>query len=229
MLNVAGLTRLSTTDFPGRLAAVVFVQGCPWRCRYCHNPELQSRRAAPVMSWLSVLDFLDHRRGLLDGVVFSGGEPTVDRHLGVAIEQVRQRGFKIGLHTAGSYPNRLRDLLPQVDWVGFDVKAQFADYADTTGVRGSGKAAQESLDHVLASGVEYEIRTTRHPELISSRALKSMAASLRRCGVEKFALQEFRPDGCVDRRLDACPPPSEGETVSHLRTLFPVFSLRAAN
>ena len=181
------------------------------------------------MSWLSVLDFLDHRRGLLDGVVFSGGEPTVDRHLGVAIEQVRQRGFKIGLHTAGSYPNRLRDLLPQVDWVGFDVKAQFADYADTTGVRGSGKAAQESLDHVLASGVEYEIRTTRHPELISSRALKSMAASLRRCGVEKFALQEFRPDGCVDRRLDACPPPSEGETVSHLRTLFPVFSLRAAN
>ena len=229
MLRVAGLTRLSTTDFPGRLAAVVFVQGCAWRCRYCHNPEIQSRLEAPAISWHGVLDFLDHRKGLLDGVVFCGGEPTVDRHLGSAIEDVRQRGFKVGLHTAGIYPDRLRKLLPKIDWVGFDVKAPFDDYTNTTGVPGSGDRAKESLNHLLASGVAHEVRTTRHPSLLSSGNLKSMATSLRRQGVEKFALQEFRPDGCVDGRLEACPPPLADEDVSHLRQLFPTFILRRAN
>ena len=229
MLRVAGLTRLSTTDFPGRLAAVVFVQGCPWRCRYCHNPELQSRCRAPSLSWQAVLDFLDHRQGLLDGVVFSGGEPTVDRHLGTAIEHARQRGFKVGLHTAGIYPDRLRTLLPKIDWVGFDVKAPFLDYAETTGVRDSGACAQESLNHLLASGVDYEVRTTRHAALLSSRKLRSMATSLQRQGVETFALQEFCSDGCVDELLDTRPPPLDDETVGHLQKLFPTFILRRAS
>jgi pyruvate formate lyase activating enzyme len=228
-LRVAGLTRLSTTDFPGRLAAVVFVQGCAWRCRYCHNPEIQSRLEAPAISWHGVLDFLDHRKGLLDGVVFCGGEPTVDRHLGGAVDDVHQRGFKVGLHTAGIYPDRLRKLLPRLDWVGFDVKAPFDDYANTTGVPSSGERARESLDHLLASGVAHEVRTTRHPSLLSSGNLKLMATSLRQRGVETFALQEFRPNGCVDERLDACPPPLADEDVSHLKQLFPTFILRRAN
>ena len=229
MLRVAGLTPLSTTDFPGQLAAVVFVQGCPWRCRYCHNPELQARLEAPAMSWPSVLDFLDRRSGLLDAVVFCGGEPTVDRHLGSAINQVRERGFKVGLHTGGAYPDRLRALLPKIDWVGFDVKAPFADYARTTGVRTSGANAQESLNHLLASGTAYEVRTTCHPALLSSAKLSSMAASLQRQGVEKFALQEFRSDGCVDGVLDSQPPPLDDEAIGHLQHLFPTFILRRAS
>lgn len=229
MLRVAGLTPLSTTDFPGLLAAVVFVQGCPWRCRYCHNPELQARLEAPAMSWQSVLDFLDRRSGLLDAVVFCGGEPTVDRHLGRAINQVRERGFKVGLHTAGAYPDRLRALLPKIDWVGFDVKAPFADYAATTGVRGSGKPAQESLMHLLASGVAYEVRTTRHPSLLSSEKLRSMVSSLRQQGVETFALQEYRPNGCADALLASHPPPLDDAEIEYLQQLFPAFILRRAN
>ena len=229
MLRVAGLTPLSTTDFPGRLAAVVFVQGCPWRCRYCHNPELQSRRVASAMTWRAVLDFLDHRQGLLDGVVFCGGEPTADRNLAAAVEDVRQRGFKVALHTAGTYPDRLRMLLPKIDWVGFDVKANFDDYAHTTGVAGSGTRAQESLAHVLASGVEYEVRTTRHPALLPSGKLRSMAAVLRQQGVDRFALQEFRSNGCVDESLDRWPQALGDEDASHLHGLFPTFILRRAN
>jgi anaerobic ribonucleoside-triphosphate reductase activating protein len=166
---------------------------------------------------------------LLDGVVFCGGEPTVDRHLGSAIDQVRQRGFKIGLHTAGIYPDRLRKLLPKIDWVGFDVKAPFDDYTNTTGVHGSGERAKESLDHLLASGVAHEVRTTRHPALLSSGNLKSMATSLRELGVEKFALQEFRPDGCADELLDAFPPPLADDDAGHLKQLFPTFILRRAS
>jgi anaerobic ribonucleoside-triphosphate reductase activating protein len=228
VLRVAGLTRLSTTDFPGRLAAVVFVQGCPWRCRYCHNPEIQSRREAPAISWQAVLDFLERRVGLLDGVVFSGGEPTVDRHLAAAIEQVRQRGFKVGLHTAGIYPDRLRALLPKLDWVGFDVKAPFADYAMTTGVPLSGEQARLSFQHLLASGVEYEIRTTLHPDLLSPEMLRAMTVSLRRHGVEKFALQEFRADGCADALLENQPPQLDDAELKSLRSLFPNFILRRA-
>ena len=181
------------------------------------------------MPWRAVLDFLDRRQGLLDGVVFCGGEPTVDRNLGTAIETVRQRGFKVGLHTAGIYPDRLRALLPKLDWVGFDVKAPFADYAETTGARASGARAQESLNYLLASGVAYEVRTTRHPALLSSGKLRSMSASLRRQGVETFALQEFRADGCSDARLDSRPPPLDDDAVSHLKQLFPTFILRRAS
>jgi anaerobic ribonucleoside-triphosphate reductase activating protein len=228
-LRVAGLTRLSTTDFPGHLAAVVFVQGCPWRCRYCHNPELQERLATPAMTWQSVLDFLARRDGLLDAVLFCGGEPTVDRHLGNAIDDVRARGFKVGLHTAGAYPERLRALLPKLDWVGFDAKAPFAEYAETTGVGTSGSNAQLSLDYLLRSGVAYEVRTTHHPALLSTDELKSMTSALRGQGVDTFALQEFRPDGCVDELLELRPPPLRDEVVNHLREQFPTFILRRAN
>ncbi len=229
MLRVAGLTRLSTTDYPGLLAAVVFVQGCAWRCRYCHNPEIQSRRNAPLMAWQAVLDFLDNRQGLLDAVVFCGGEPTVDRYLAVAVDQVRQRGFRVGLHTAGIYPQRLRALLPRLDWVGFDVKAPFADYAATTGVSSSGGNAKLSLQYLLASGVAHEVRTTHHPTLLSVDDLKLMARALRQEGVTTFALQEFRSRGCVDETLVLNPPPLADKFVNHLRRQFPTFILRQAN
>ena len=107
MLEVGGLLPLSTTDFPDRLSAVVFLQGCPWRCRYCHNPELQARASTGELAWRTVLDFLDRRAGLLDAVVFSGGEPTLQAGLARAVEDVRRRGFAAGLHTAGIYPRRL--------------------------------------------------------------------------------------------------------------------------
>jgi anaerobic ribonucleoside-triphosphate reductase activating protein len=176
-----------------------------------------------------VIDFLDRRQGLLDAVVFCGGEPTVDRHLGAAIADVRQRGFKVGLHTAGIYPGRLRALLPKIDWVGFDVKAPFDEYAATTGVRDSGTPAQQSLSHLLASGVAYEVRTTRHPSLLSSVKLTSMAASLRQQGVDTFALQEFRPHGCADAFLASSPPPLADKDINHLQHLFPTFILRRAS
>lgn len=229
VLRVSGFTPLSTTDFPGHLAAVVFVQGCAWRCRYCHNPEIQSRLEAPTKAWQEIVAFLDRRQGLLDAVVFCGGEPTVDRHLGSAIDQVRQRGFKVGLHTAGIYPDRLRALLPKIDWVGFDVKAPFADYAATTGVRDSGIPAQQSLTHLLASGVPYEVRTTRHPSLLSSDKLAEMAASLRQQGVKTFALQEFRSHGCADALLESQPPSLDNVGIDNLQKLFPTFILRCAN
>ena len=138
--RVGGLTPFTTIDFPGQLATVVYLQGCPWRCRYCHNGHLLDSGGAAETGWGEVMEFLRQRRGLLDAVVFSGGEPTAQSALPRAVQQVRDLGFRVGLHTSGSYPRRLARLLPALDWVGLDIKALPEDYAALTGVEDSGPA-----------------------------------------------------------------------------------------
>lgn len=201
MLRVGGFTPLSASDWPGMLAAVVFCQGCPWRCGYCHNPGLIPARGESEIPWSDVLGFLKRRQKLLDGVVFSGGEPTLQATLPDAMRAVRALGFRIGLHTGGMYPKRLAAVLPLVDWVGMDVKAPFSDYARITGVKDSGTPVRESLEMLLASGVEHEIRTTVHPVLLSDAELAAMAHELAGRGVKHYALQAFRGQGCGDDTL----------------------------
>jgi pyruvate formate lyase activating enzyme len=202
-LRVGGFTPLSLSDWPGQLAAVVFCQGCPWRCGYCHNPHLIPPRTAASLEWDAVLAFLERRRGLLDAVVFSGGEPLLHAGITRALDQVKSLGFKLGLHTAGAYPRRLAELLPGVDWVAMDIKAPFADYAATTGVAQSGAPALESARLILASGIAYEFRTTVHPNLLPAAQLPVLARSLAQLGVRHYALQEFRPQGCASHELNA--------------------------
>ena len=201
VLRVGGFTPLSTTDWPGMLAAVVFCQGCPWRCRYCHNPDLIPARGEHEIPWEAVLAFLRRRQGLLDGVVFSGGEPTLQTSLADAMREVRTLGFQIGLHTGGMYPEKLETVLPLVDWVGMDVKAPFAAYPRITGAAGSGGRALAGLQQVLASGIDHEIRTTVHPVLLSDPDLADMARDLAARGVKHYVLQAFRSQGCQDKGL----------------------------
>lgn len=197
MLEIGGFTPLSTTDWPGQLAAVVFVQGCPWRCHYCHNVDLQQRGAGQTGGWTRALATLQRRQGLLDGVVFSGGEPTLDPALPQAIAAVRALGFKVGLHTAGIYPDKLEQVLPLIDWVGFDIKANFADYEGITAMPRSGLPAQRSLQAVLQAvqhqGLALEVRTTYHPELHDDEQLVTLASTLRRLGITRWVVQQFRP------------------------------------
>jgi len=201
MLRVGGFTPLSTTDWPGMLAAVVFCQGCPWRCGYCHNPDLIPARGDSEIPWADVLAFLRRRRGLLDAVVFSGGEPTAQAGLVDAVREGLALGFRIGLHTGGMYAQRLAEVLPLVDWVGLDVKAPFADYARITGAAGSGERALAGLQQVLASGVDHEIRTTVHPALLGDTAVIGLARDLADLGVKRYVIQAFRSQGCQDDSL----------------------------
>jgi pyruvate formate lyase activating enzyme len=159
MLRVGGLTPLSASDFPDRLAAVVFCQGCAWRCRYCHNPHLLSKRGNGEIQWPQITSFLEKRRGLLDAVVFSGGEPTLQASLPAAMQEVKAMGYRVGLHTAGIVPKRLERVLPLVDWVSMDLKSSWEDHSRVTGVAGSAARASESRDLILASGVAYEFHT----------------------------------------------------------------------
>ena len=199
-IRVGGLERLSTCDWPGELVATVFLQGCPWDCPYCHNPHLIPVRGKGMLDWTGVLGFLATRRGLIDGVVFSGGEPTLQRALPEAMKAVHALGLKVGLHTAGPYPGRFSAVLPLCDWVGFDVKAPFAEYRRVTGAGGSGEKARESLMRLLESGVAHQVRTTVDPSLLDEAAVKRMGAELAALGVAQHALQEFRLAGTRPNR-----------------------------
>jgi pyruvate formate lyase activating enzyme len=144
-----------------------------------------------------------NRVGLLDGIVFSGGEPTLQSALPEAMREARDLGLAIGLHTAGAHPERLVAILDLVDWIGFDIKAPFRRYAEVTGVPGSGTRARDSLRSVLASGVPVEVRTTVHPGLLDASAMSELADDLASAGVRDFVVQRFRPDGCREEFVAA--------------------------
>lgn len=228
LLKVGGVAPFTATDYPGQLAAVVFVQGCPWRCGYCHNTHLQPRTREGAVSWAKVMGFLERRVGLIDAVVFSGGEPTSDPALAAAIGEVRALGFKIGLHSAGTHPRRFERVLPLLDWVGFDVKAPFEDYEQVTRMRESGTFARRSLEALLSSGVDYECRTTAHPSLLTDADLLKLAHSLSAMGVKKHYLQIFRKQGSADAALNAVGTTGypSGPALDEMRRLFPTFDVR---
>ena len=200
-LQVGGVTPLTTIDFPGELAAVVFCQGCPWRCRYCQNVHLLPRSFRSEIRWREVIGLLRRRVGLLDAVVFSGGEPTLQSGLPDAVSEVRAMGFKIGLHTAGCYPERLDELLPAIDWVGLDIKALPEDYPDLTGVPGSGERALESLDYLVESGICHEVRVTVHDALLPPDKLQHLVGLLADHGAGKVMLQRCRTQHVLDPDL----------------------------
>lgn len=201
-LRIGGWEKFSVVDWPGRLVTTVFCQGCGWRCGYCHNAHLIPFRGEAEIAWEAVLEWLPRRRGLLDGVVFSGGEPTLQAELPEAMREVRALGFGVGLHTGGPVPEAFARVLPLVDWVGFDFKAPWKDYAKVTG-RDAGEAARESLRMVRAAGVACEVRTTWHPLLLSEGDVAVMAEELVAERVEAWTVQRFRSEGCVDAVLCA--------------------------
>lgn len=200
-IAVGGFSPLSTCDWPGELVATVFCQGCPLACRYCHNVDLipPGRGAGP--DWRDILSLIGRRRGLLDGVVFSGGEPTLQKALPEAVAAVKALGFRVALHTAGPYPERFARLLPDIAWVGFDMKAPFADYERITGVPESGMRARKSLIALAESGVAFEVRTTVHPSLLGSADLALLDADLALLGLGATRRQPFRRKGCQDAEL----------------------------
>lgn len=201
---MGGLTPLSTADWPGRLAAVVFCQGCAWSCPYCHNAALRPSVAdggPGERPWSEVLAWLETRQGLLEAVVFSGGEPLLQPGLADAMSAVRGLGFDVGLHTSGMDPQALARVLPLTHWVGLDLKAPRAAYGRITGAPRSADFAWASLDLVRASGVSFELRTTWHPALLSEAELIALAGELSALDGVTWALQPFQPQGCEDAGL----------------------------
>ena len=227
---VGGVTPFTTIDYPDHLATVLFLQGCPWRCHYCHNNKLLNRKQSAPIPWSSILDFLNQRKSLIDAVVFSGGEPTLQSGLANAIGQVRRMGFKIGLHTAGIYPDRLQKVLPGVDWVGLDIKASKQHYAAVTGVRNSGEQAWNSARIIVESVVDYEGRTTVHPRLMDRHKMNCLVDELRDSQVANYVIQECIQAHCLSpgyRGVDKFP--LDAADIKSIAKNFIRFELRKAS
>jgi pyruvate formate lyase activating enzyme len=205
---IGGFNPATQHDWPNRLAATIFLRGCPWRCAYCHNPQLQRRGREPGLAWADIEAHLSDPACPVDSVVFSGGEACVDRHLPEAVAALKAMGLRVGLHTNGAYPERLATLLPQLDWVGIDLKTDYAHYDALTGVPGSGALASESARLVMACGIDHEFRLTWHPTLMGDDEALLVSAYARALGVRHFALQCVQATGDADRPCAAPEPPA---------------------
>lgn len=225
-LQIGGFTPFTTIDFPlVNASCVVFCQGCPWRCPYCQNRDLQLFSSGPL-EWSSVLDKITERKDFLEGVVFSGGDPLFQDGLRDALEDVRSIGLKTGLHTAGPWPERLAEVLPLLDWVGLDIKTCFDEYETVTGVPNSGRKAEKSLKLLLRrdSTVPFECRTTVDPDLVSPVQLQRLVKDLSDRGVQNYALQE-----CLDDQRNARPSPCfDPDFLASLREIMPQLTVRRA-
>ncbi len=200
-INVGGFEPLTTIDFPDHLSCVVFTQGCPWRCRYCHNHDLIPANKTGEFNWDDIVKFIKSRKGLLDAVVFSGGEPLLQKNLLDSIKQIKNMGFKIGLHTTGAYPDRFKKVLPHIDWVGFDIKHLPFKYELITQTKLSGEKAFKSLELLINSNIEYELRLTRHPSLIDDVELAGIKRLVKKNYGVDVKIQRCNTNNCLDPEL----------------------------
>ncbi|WJZ03225.1 anaerobic ribonucleoside-triphosphate reductase activating protein [Corynebacterium freiburgense] len=193
----AGLLPFSSTDWPDKLTATVFTQGCPLDCRYCHNPALKHIGQSGNVTLEEIETLLVQRKGLLDGLVISGGEPLLHRGLSQTIARVHALGFPVGLHTSGYSPKRLAKLLAhnesRPDWIGLDVKGLPEDLPEITGCTVSiARRMWESLEIVAKSGIDIQVRTTVWPNSPVSHALETMQAKVTALGLPPLAIQVAR-------------------------------------
>lgn len=222
----------SIVDFPEHIAAVVFLQGCPWKCPFCYNTSLQKIGAAENSEWdfEKLTSFLQKRKNMLDAVVFSGGEPLVHEGLREAAECVKQMGFAVGLHTGGYRPDALEKVLPFSDWVGLDIKAPFAaeKYKKATGGFDQVQKIEKSLDLILDSGIKFECRTTCDPWILSVDDLFEIGQMLKNKGVRQYYLQKYRPvnDSRGTTEADCEKMISDETLIRFLKDSFETFDVR---
>jgi pyruvate formate lyase activating enzyme len=192
-MKIGGLQRLSLIDFPGKLAAVVFTVGCNFRCPFCHNGELV-RGTVDLLSEQSVFDFLETRAKVLDGVVVSGGEPTLQRDLRSFIEKIRALGFAVKLDTNGTHPEMLAELMENrlLDFVAMDIKHIWSRYNLVAKISSfTIEKIQRSVALLLGGAVDYEFRTTVIRGFHDPRDIVAMAGQIR--GAKRYVVQEFIP------------------------------------
>lgn len=200
---VAGIQPMTTIDFPGKIAAVLFTQGCPWECRYCHNPALSAMNGDHLVPCEEVKAFLRDRINFLEGIVISGGEPTLHQALPKFLAALKDMGYATAIHTNGYFPDRLRRILKKglTDYVAMDVKAPPRVYDRITGIPESTIGVARSIDLVMASGIDYEFRTTYHPALLSEDELLEIVRVMTGIGVKRYYIQRFRNIGVCDPEL----------------------------
>lgn len=205
---IGGLQKMTLIDYPGKIAATVFLVGCNFRCPYCHNPELvnpELTERQPEIKESDFFKFLDERTGFLDGVCITGGEPTIHSDLLIFIQNIKKRGFSVKLDTNGSNSGILEYLIKNdlVDFVAMDIKTSILKYNK---VRAKNKISQvqKSINVIKDSGKNYEFRTTVAPGIVDEKDIEEMTQWLK--GAKKIVLQQFRPGKVLSPSFEKTEP-----------------------
>ena len=190
---ISGFQKLTLVDYPGHTACILFTQGCNFKCPFCHNSDLISGANKPnIIDEQVIFDYLDKRKGLIDGVVVSGGEPLLQKDIELFIRKIKEKGYKVKLDTNGSKPNILKKLIDEslLDYVAMDVKNTFTKYEVTTGISTNIKDIKESIEILKDSNIDYEFRTTIVKELHNFEDIMEI---LNYIGTNvKFYIQNYR-------------------------------------
>ncbi|HIT01441.1 MAG TPA: anaerobic ribonucleoside-triphosphate reductase activating protein [Candidatus Enterenecus merdae] len=197
-MDIQGLQSMTLLDWPGKVACTVFLGGCQLRCPYCHNAQLLEGPFPSAMTQRELLGFLEKRRGLLDGVCLTGGEPLLRPDLDGLLEGIKALGYPVKLDTNGTHPQRLAALWQRglVDYVAMDVKNSPSRYPQTTGVPGLDLAPiRASLDWLLEGRVDYELRTTAVRQFHDGEAFRELGGWIR--GARRYYIQNFTPRDTV--------------------------------
>ena len=197
-MQINGFQKLTLLDFPGKVACIVFTPGCNFRCPFCHNASLVTHIDGERIEEEEILSYLKKRQGLLDGVVVTGGEPTLQGDLTDFLGKVKALGYAVKLDTNGTSPEKLKFLVEQglVDYVAMDIKNTAAKYPVTAGCGSAvlGKV-EESIDFLLADTVDYEFRTTVTAELHTPQDIGDIAKRIK--GAKRYFLQNFIDSGDI--------------------------------
>lgn len=225
-MTIAGLQKMTLLDFPGKVACTVFLQGCNFRCPFCHNSGLLDAKGTDCLSQEELLAFLQKRAGLLEGVCITGGEPTLQKDLPELLRAIKALGYAVKLDTNGTRPEVLKSLVDQalVDYVAMDIKNSPERYAETAGITKLDLAKiEESMVFLMRVGVPYEFRTTVVQQLHSTEDVLAIGKWFQRLcpekRCEKYFLQAYTDRDSV-LSCGLCAPEKE-EMQAFLREIEP--------
>lgn len=198
---IGGLQKSTLLDFPDKISTIVFMQGCNFRCGYCHNPELCQRIAEPVLTVPAFLEFLSTRQGKLDGVVISGGEPTIQEDLPNFIKKIKKLGFAVKLDTNGSNPDMLEQIIKDnlADYVAMDIKAPLEKYETITNTKVNKKKILNSISLLINSEIDYEFRTTIVRSQLMPKDFIKIGDLIQ--GGKRYYLQKFKASKTIDKNF----------------------------
>ena len=225
-MEIGGLQKTTLIDFPGRIAATVFLLGCNFRCPWCYSSELvipEKIKFQPKISEKDFFDFLKERKGLLEGVVICGGEPTLNNDLPKFCQKIKKMGFLVKLDTNGSNPQMLKKLIDKklVDYVAMDIKGPKEKYNECAGVKVDLKKIQKSIDILKEGKVDYEFRSTIVPTLHKKEDVMAMAKWI--LGAKRYFLQNFRPEKTIDPSFEKIKPYPQEFLLEIQRAIAPFF------
>lgn len=229
-MNIGGLQKVSLIDYPGKISAIIFTQGCNFRCPYCHNPELVDPKLYKSCLFpKDILDFLEHRRGKLDAVTITGGEPTLQENLIPLIQKIRKMGFAVKLDSNGSRPDVLARLLKDklLDFVALDIKAPRDKYQSVVNTPVDAAIVAESVRLVLKSKIPQEFRTTIVKSMLTPKDILAIAKEI--AGAKRYALQRFQPAQTLDPEYageNSYPEKELLKLKEQLETIVPLIVIR---